>query len=189
MAKVEAQRHEVLRGFDGRGNDVGISCTIEPFKFHLIGEVFLDTDATRNQKLGSIEFFGSRSVCCNGIKVQLGGRCGIKCRDSLDVVRCAPCSHCCKCRGRDDFTRRQKDELDGIGECDEDIFAAGRIGSDWLNACGIDGFRVVERDHHATVAFVDIWGSGKVQAVFRLGIAWFGGGAAWLLERGRSVVF
>ena len=56
--------------------------------------------------------------------------------------------------------------------------ADGIAGGDWLNTCGVDGFRMVERNHHAAVACVDIGGRDKVQIVFGLGVTWLGGGVA-----------
>lgn len=183
-AEIEAQRHESLRGLNGRGDDIGISSSVKSLELNLIRDVFHSMEYSVAQEVLTVEFLGFASVRGYGIQVQFCGGRRVGDREVVDLVGRALCPKQGEQGGGYDLARWQKNNFDGFRECDNGCFADGLIGGDDLNARGVDGFRAVERDHHATIALVDVCRHGIPQVFASLRAVHCGGCFAWLAESG-----
>ena len=90
-AVIEAQRHESLRGLNGRGDDIGISSSVKSHELNLIRDVFHFMEYPVIQEVLTVEFLGFASVRGYGIQVQFCGGRRVGDREVVDLVGRALC--------------------------------------------------------------------------------------------------
>ncbi len=84
-AVIEAQRHESLRGLNGRGDDISISSAVKSYELDLIRDVLHYGVAGYSGGV-TVEFHGFASVRGYGIQMQLGGSCRVDNRELVNFV-------------------------------------------------------------------------------------------------------
>lgn len=85
-AEIEAQRHESLRGLNGRGDDIGISSSVKSLELNLIRDVFHSMEYPVTQEALTVEFLDFAPVRGYGIQVQFCGGRRVDDREVVDLV-------------------------------------------------------------------------------------------------------